>query len=294
MERRQSGYRAVKETDMIQTALIAAAVIILIVLAACIGIRYLSEHRHIYKNSKIRLDIGNAQIIGNREKQDDSFGTSLRPYAAFAIVADGIGGYQDGKLASEIAVATYIDEFGKRDITENITYFFQKSAVMANGHIRDEFGEIKGGTTQVSIVIVEDRMYWSSVGDSNIAVLRNGRLIEVNRKENVKNWLEDQYYAGIIGREEAMGSATDKRLVNYLGFDGFKKACESDRPIYLKKHDKVLLYSDGVELLGQIELENILAKRCGAQKQADLIMEALERNPARNKDNATIIILTVM
>ncbi len=165
---------------------------------------------------------------------------------------------------------------------------------MANGHIRDEFGEVKGGTTQVSIVIVEDRMYWSSVGDSNIAVLRNGRLIEVNRKENVKNWLEDQYYAGIIGREEAMGSATDKRLVNYLGFDGFKKACESDRPIYLKKHDKVLLYSDGVELLGQIELENILAKRCGAQKQADLIMEALERNPARNKDNATIIILTVM
>ncbi len=251
---------------MIQTALIAAAVIILIVLAACIGIRYLSEHRHIYKNSKIRLDIGNAQIIGNREKQDDSFGTSLRPYAAFAIVADGIGGYQDGKLASEIAVATY----------------------------SDEFGEVKGGTTQVSIVIVEDRMYWSSVGDSNIAVLRNGRLIEVNRKENVKNWLEDQYYAGIIGREEAMGSATDKRLVNYLGFDGFKKACESDRPIYLKKHDKVLLYSDGVELLGQIELENILAKRCGAQKQADLIMEALERNPARNKDNATIIILTVM
>lgn len=98
---------------MIQTALIVAAVIILIVLAACIGIRYLSEHRHIYKNSKIRLDIGNAQIIGNREKQDDSFGTSLRPYAAFAIVADGIGGYQDGKLASEIAVATYIDEFGK-------------------------------------------------------------------------------------------------------------------------------------------------------------------------------------
>ena len=167
---------------MIQMALIAAAVIILIVLLACILIRYLSEHKHVYKNSRLKLDIGNAQIIGNREKQDDSFGTSLRPYAVFAIVADGIGGYQDGKLASEIAVATYIDEFEKRDVTENMTYFFQKSAVLANGHIRDEFGEVKGGTTQVSVIIVEDRMYWSSVGDSNIAVLRKGRLIEVNRK----------------------------------------------------------------------------------------------------------------
>lgn len=278
---------------MIQIALIIAAAAIFLVLFACILIRYLTEHRNIYAGSRLKFDIGNAQIIGNREKQDDSFGTSLRPYAVFAMVADGIGGYQDGKLASEIAVATYINEFEKRDVTENMTYFFQKSAVMANGHIRDEFGEVKGGTTQVSVVITEDRMYWSSVGDSNIAVLRKGRLIEVNRKENVKNWLEDQYYAGMIGREEAMGSAADKRLVNYLGFDGFKRACESDRPIYLKKHDKVLLYSDGVELLGQIELESILVKRCSAQKHADMIMEAIEKKPARNKDNATIIILTV-
>ena len=278
---------------MIQIALIIAAAAIFLVFFACILIRYLTEHRNIYAGSRLKFDIGNAQIIGNREKQDDSFGTSLRPYAVFAMVADGIGGYQDGKLASEIAVATYINEFEKRDVTENMTYFFQKSAVMANGHIRDEFGEVKGGTTQVSVVITEDKMYWSSVGDSNIAVLRKGRLIEVNRKENVKNWLEDQYYAGMIGREEAMGSAADKRLVNYLGFDGFKRACESDRPIYLKKHDKVLLYSDGVELLGQIELESILAKRCSAQKHADMIMEAIEKKPARNKDNATIIILTV-
>lgn len=278
---------------MIQIALIISVAVIFLVLLVCILIWHMREHRNIYRGSKLKFDIGNAQIIGNREKQDDSFGMSLRPYAVFAMVADGIGGYQDGKLASEIAVATYINEFEKRDVTENLTYFFQKSAVLANSNIRDEFGEVKGGTTQVSVVIVEDRMYWSSVGDSNIAVLRNGRLIEVNRKENVKNWLEDQYYAGMIGREEAMGSAADKRLVNYLGFDGFKRACESDRPIFLKKHDKVLLFSDGVELLGQIALEDILSKRCSAQKHADRIMDAIVKSPARSKDNATIIILTV-
>ena len=186
---------------MIQIALIISVAVIFLVLLVCILIWHMREHRNIYRGSKLKFDIGNAQIIGNREKQDDSFGMSLRPYAVFAMVADGIGGYQDGKLASEIAVATYINEFEKRDVTENLTYFFQKSAVLANSNIRDEFGEVKGGTTQVSVVIVEDRMYWSSVGDSNIAVLRNGRLIEVNRKENVKNWLEDQYYAGMIGRE---------------------------------------------------------------------------------------------
>ena len=241
----------------------------------------------------LKVDIGNAQIIGTREKQDDSFATSVKPYGVMGIVADGIGGYINGNIASEITVETYLDEFEKRDVTENISYYFQKSAVLSNDRIRDEFGEVTGGTTQVSVVLMDDKMFWSSVGDSNIAVFRNGRLIEVNRKENVKNWLEDQYLAGQIRKEDADGGQFEKRLVNYLGYDGFKKASESDRPILLKKKDQVLLYSDGVEVIGQIELENILAKRGSAQQKADLIMQAIVNKQVRSKDNATIIILAV-
>lgn len=131
------------------------------------------------------------------------------------------------------------------------------------------------------------------MGDSNIAVFRGGRIITVNRKENVKNWMEDQYYAGSVRREEALGNQTDKRLVNYLGYDGFKKADESDRPIYLKKNDKVLIYSDGVEVLGQIELENMLARKMHPQKTADAIIQAINLKKKNNKDNATIIILAI-
>ena len=140
-----------------------------------------------------------------REKQDDSFATSIMPYGVMAIVADGIGGYINGNLASKIAVETYLDEFERRNATDNISYYFQTSAVLSNGRIRDEFGEAKGGTTAVAVVLAEGKMYWTSVGDSNIAVIRNRRLIEINRKENVKNWLEDQYLAGAINKEAAMG-----------------------------------------------------------------------------------------
>lgn len=242
---------------------------------------------------KLKLDVGNSQIIGTREKQDDSFATCIADYGVMAIVADGIGGYINGNLASQIAVETYIDEFEKKDVTANLSYYFQKTARLANDRIRDEFGEAKGGTTVVSVVIIGNQMYWSSIGDSNIAVFRNGRMIPVNRKENVKNWLEDQYFAGTMSREEAMGSAMDKRLVNYVGYDGFKKADESDRPNFLKKKDKVLVYSDGVEVLSQIELEKILSKRMSAQKAADSIMKMIEQKDVRSKDNATIIILNV-
>ncbi|MCM1161135.1 MAG: protein phosphatase 2C domain-containing protein [Roseburia sp.] len=266
-----------------------------IIIFAAIGmyIRIRNQNRGYRLAEGLYVDIGNAQIIGTREKQDDSFATSIQDYGVMGIVADGIGGYINGNLASQIAVETYLDEFEKRDVTSNLNYFFQKTAVLANERIRDEFGEAKGGTTVVAVVLIEDKMYWTSVGDSNIAVFRNGRLIEVNRKENVKNWLEDQYRAGAIGKEEALGSPMDKRLVNYVGYDGFKKADESDRPIFLKKKDKVLIYSDGVEALSQIELESILGKKKNAQDLADEIMQAIEEKKVRSKDNSTIIILSL-
>lgn len=280
---------------VILITLISAITVILVTIILCLLLRRKTKgkrkHRSVTGHRRWKVDIGNAQIIGTREKQDDSFATEVKDYGIMAIVADGIGGYVNGNLASRITVETYLDEFQKRDVTANISYYFQSSAILSNERIRDEFGEAKGGTTVVGVVIDKHNLYWTSVGDSNIAVYRDGRLITVNRKENMKNWLEDQYFAGAIAREDAMGNAYDKRLVNYIGYDGFKKADESDRPIRLQRKDKVLLYSDGVEVLSQIELEKILTKRISAQKTADTIMHAIECKNVRNKDNATIIIL---
>lgn len=281
------------QSPYVLLALLLSFFCILSTMAVCLYLKHRETLAVAKVNSGVSLDIGNGQIIGTREKQDDSFGTSIKQDCVLAVVADGIGGYINGNLASRITVDTYLDEFQKNDVLNNLSYFFQKAAVLSNERIRDEFGEAKGGTTLVGVVVEGNRMHWTSVGDSNIAVFRNGRLILVNRKENVKNWLEDQYFAGVIGREEAMGGPVDKRLVNYVGYDGFQKAEESDRPIYLKKKDKILIYSDGVETLSQIELEKILSKNQNAQKTAQAIITAVENKDVRSKDNATIIVLSV-
>lgn len=276
---------------LVLIAMVIAIISILLVAGICF---YIKNGKSFASNQlHHNMDIGNAQIIGTREKQDDSFATTINENGIMAIVADGIGGYINGNVASQIAVETYLDEFENVNAFANTSFYFQKAAVLANERIRDEFGEAKGGTTVVAVLIEDNKLHWTSVGDSNIAVYRNNRLITVNRKENVKNWLEDQYLSGAIAREEAMGSPVEKRLVNYVGYDGFKKADESDRPIFLKKGDKVIIYSDGVETLSQIELENILAQRGKAHKIAEDIMTAIENKKVRSKDNATIIVLSV-
>ncbi|HHU71153.1 MAG TPA: SpoIIE family protein phosphatase [Clostridiales bacterium] len=276
---------------IIISLVIVTALIIFLVFNRAFRIRRKPKRKALAR--RLKATIGNAQTIGTREKQDDSFATDIMDYGILAVVADGIGGYINGNIASSIAVETYLDEFQKCDVTGNIRHFFNKSAVLSNERIRDEFGEAKGGTTLVAVVIENNQMHWTSVGDSNIAVFRDGRLISVNRKENYKNWLEDQYYAGAISKEDAMDDRQGKHLVNYIGYDGFKMTDETEYPVLLQKNDKIIVYSDGVELLSQIELEKILSKRATAQKIAETIIDATKQKQARNKDNATVIVISL-
>lgn len=79
---------------------------------------------------------GMAQYIGTREKQDDSFDSQKNGDITFAIVADGIGGFMDGDMASRIAVDTFMENYRNNDVSDNINYFFQSSAMSANEKIR--------------------------------------------------------------------------------------------------------------------------------------------------------------
>ncbi|SFR97473.1 PP2C family protein-serine/threonine phosphatase [Anaeromicropila populeti] len=240
------------------------------------------------------IDLGNAQYIGTREKQDDSFATYVSPYGTLAIVADGIGGFLNGHLASKIAVDTYLSEFKKNDVTGNINYYFQHASKTANYEIRKKFEDIPCGTTVVGTILIKNDLYWVSVGDSIIALFRDGRIIPINRKQNVENWLEDQYFSGKISREDALDHPQSRRLMNYVGYDGFEGAEVSPRPVTLQKGDKVLLYSDGIETLNQIELETLLSrKKASANDLAEDIIDAIKRKNVKSKDNATIIIMSI-
>ena len=103
-------------------AVIICMCVIAVVLGICLYLRYRRDNEASPIGGGLSVEIGNAQIIGTREKQDDSFATSIMPYGVMAIVADGIGGYINGNLASKIAVETYLDEFERRNATDNISY----------------------------------------------------------------------------------------------------------------------------------------------------------------------------
>ena len=91
-----------------------------------------------------------------------------------AVLADGMGGYTNGKVSSSIAVNTFIDEFSNSYSIYPIEDFFRNVSRISNRAILDRSKGARSGTTLVSVIIADEMLYWVSIGDSAIALFRNG------------------------------------------------------------------------------------------------------------------------
>nr|WP_106780333.1 protein phosphatase 2C domain-containing protein [Lysinibacillus timonensis] len=235
--------------------------------------------------------IGNGQTIGRREEQDDYFSTVISEGHTLAVVADGISGLANGRLASTLAVTTFVREFMKMERYIKLQEFFTRAAKLSNEVILKKLSGQSGGTTLACAIISYNHLYWGAVGDSIIALYRNGHLVNVNEKHTLSSLLEEQYLAGQISKQEAMENPMGKRLINYLGFEGFKNI-EIGEPITLKKGDKIILCTDGVyNSLTELELCEILEKPLSPNDAAEEIIHTIEGKGFKHQDNATIIIL---
>jgi serine/threonine protein phosphatase PrpC len=266
----------------------------LIVLAFITSLLLLFYARQLLLNRDARpgIRIGNGQTIGRREEQDDYFSTATTLNGTIAVLADGISGLANGRMASTIAVTTFIREFLKLDNFNDMQFFFTKASRLSNTEILRNLKGTRGGTTLVAAIISDDYLYWGAVGDSIIMIFRGGEFIYINQKHILESVLEDRYLAGEITKDEALDNPMRNRLINYLGYEGFKNIEICKEPIPLNKGDKVILCSDGVyNSMTEMELEKILSKNISPYDAAQEIIEAVEYKRLRNQDNATVIIL---
>lgn len=245
------------------------------------------------KKENSQIEIGNAQTIGAREEQDDYFATCETKNGTMAVLADGISGLANGRMASTVAVTTFIEAFSALENLANIQAFFKKTAVKSNQQIVQNLNGSNGGTTLVAVIIDEKGyLHWGAVGDSVITIFRKGEFLPINEKHIFENVLKERYIAGEISQLEIQENPLKKRLINYLGYEGFKKMDIGTTPIQLFSGDKICLFSDGIyDALTEVELEHLLSRQAAPYDIANNIIHVIEKKHLKNQDNATIVIL---
>jgi len=240
-----------------------------------------------------RILIGNAQYIGTREEQEDSFATVENNNYILSVVADGMGGYSNGKLASNIVVDTFVNEFNCTLDIHPVENFFVNAANACNRAVLDVAKGKRMGSTLVSTIVSDGCLYWASVGDSAVILFKDGEIINLNKKHVYKEVLEDKFISGKISEEQLLNDPMKERLYSYIGIEVLKDIETSKKPIKLKAGDKVLLCSDGVyNSLPEIEMESILRKPVHPINTAEEIIDAIKAKNKSRQDNATVIVLS--
>ena len=200
----------------------------------------------------LTLRIANLQGQGDRERQEDSFalvnpahGELRDRQGLLALVADGMGGMEDGKAASQWAAERLPQLFQERE-TEDIPGWFYRSAHAVSEEVFRQFGG-RSGTTLVAVHIQGERLHWLSVGDSAIFLARNGGVFQLNREHTCLNRLFlQELEREVIEKERAISDPDAPRLTSFVGIDRLTEVDLSLRPLTLQRGDALLLCSDGI------------------------------------------------
>jgi len=244
---------------------------------------------------------GNAQHVGARSEQEDSFGFSDPSDPSFvahagivAVVADGIGGLSNGSAASSMAVQTFLKAYESKDPAEPIADALMRSMQTANQAVSDlssrASAKDKLGTTLAAVMIHEDWLYWVSAGDSRVYFCQDGHPIRLTTDHVYANDLEVEVAKGRITQEQAINDPQRDALTSYLGLETLPRVDRSVRAFPIKLGDCVLICTDGLyRSLSDEEIASALQQ--DPQKTCEtLVQHALSKQNA-TQDNITVISL---
>ncbi len=231
-----------------------------------------------------------------RRENQDSYAVHTDEKTGFTIcvVCDGMGGPVGGKLASQLAVDTFLTSCKKhlrRDMSARDVREVAEAAVTeANSTIYQRACSegLRGmGTTLVSAIAWEQQALLSNVGDSRAYVLRTGSGISRVTKDH--SFVERLVDRGDITAEEARIHPNRNLITRALGPDDGPDPLSDSYLVELEPGDYLLLCTDGlVETATDAEMEREI--RTGDDDTClDRLLEIAKSQGA--PDNVTAVLL---
>jgi PPM family protein phosphatase len=229
-----------------------------------------------------------------RDNNEDSL--AFDAPTGVAVLADGMGGYNAGEIASAMAVtyvraelAQWLQGEGKFASDDEVRRTVVQCVEKANLSIYNaamgnpQFSGM--GTTIVAAVFDSRRVVLAHVGDSRAYLLRDGRFVQLTRDHSL---LQEQLDAGLLTPDQAK-VATHKNLVTRaLGV-------EPNVQVDVQQHmvrdgDLFLLCSDGLtDMVDDIEIHAVLSGNNPLHDRAQALLR--QANVAGGRDNISALLV---
>lgn len=196
-------------------------------------------------------------------------------------VADGMGGYDRGDVASKLAIDALLERLQTID-TDDSALILKQAYRRANEAIY-EGGVSQGednmmGTTLVAGLIRGAELSLANVGDSRAYLLRAGALTQVTQDHSL---IAEQVRMGVLTADEARSSQHRNIITRALGH---RERVDVDVfELTLLPEDRLLLSTDGVhDFLEEEDIREVLSELRPDDAPAALIERALANGSTDN------------
>lgn len=239
----------------------------------------------------IRTDPGLA-----RENNEDS--VVLDELTCLAILADGMGGYNAGEIASGMAttfikseLGRWLSQAGRHANAKEVRRAMEICVDNANRSIFNAANSnphYSGmGTTLVMGVFQEGRLMLGHIGDSRCYRLRGSEFSQITKDHSL---LQEQMDAGLITPEQAATSTNKNLVTRALGVEDAVLLEVNEYRV--EPGDVYLMCSDGLsDMVDDASIAEILGRDGALDERAGLLVAAANANGGR--DNISVLVAHV-
>ncbi len=257
-----------------------------------------------WRSPEPRFDVASAICQGGRDYQEDAIVTDF-PFgmdSGVVVLADGMGGHAAGDVASKIVVTEVYSELKFQsanftDFEHEIPQYLTSAAVNANNCVREhvmEHPDTRGmGATLVSLVLIENRMFWMSIGDSPLYHYRAGKMQQLNEDHSMAPQIDFMVKQGLLDPVAGKNHPDRNCLTSVILGDRVAKSDCPKTPFELQVGDIVVVSSDGLQYLEDERIQKIL-HRYRRRKSAEIcghLLEAIEALADPDQDNCSFSVI---
>lgn len=225
---------------------------------------------------------------GGRDENQDSAGILEKDGAGIYVVADGLGGHQHGRLASDTVVSSLIGGWSHENEPSPERLF--KGVEKANSDVVALQQEMNSNmkSTVVALTVKENKASWANTGDSRLYYIHNGSIEKITEDHSVSY---KKYLAGEITRAQIGSDPDQSCLLKALGNES-RWEPDLNSVDKLEAGDAFLLCCDGMweHILDEEILVDYLKSESAEEWAALMLMRAMARIQPGN-DNLTLITL---
>ncbi|MDF1485201.1 Stp1/IreP family PP2C-type Ser/Thr phosphatase [Ramlibacter sp. H39-3-26] len=215
--------------------------------------------------------------------------------AGLAVLADGMGGYNAGEVASGMATAfiqaemvRWLAQAGRRANMREVRRALEicvenaNQAILGASLANPQYAGM--GTTLVVGVFQNARLTLGHIGDSRCYRLRNGSFEQITRDHS---WLQEQVDAGLLTQQQAASSINRNLVTRALGVEDVALLEINDYAV--EAGDLYLMCSDGLsDMVSDEDIARILAADGTLEQKATQLIDAANAQGGRDNISALL------